>query len=57
MVNPVPDNHPRAGASLAEDGAAGAFDFCVAVSGARERMRFDAPDEMQRRVRELFGRG
>ena len=33
MVNPVPDNHPRAGASLAEDGAAGAIDFCVAVSG------------------------
>ena len=57
MVNPVPDNHPRAGASLAEDGAAGAIDFCVAVSGARERIRFDAPDEMQRRVRELFGRG
>ena len=57
MLNPVPDNHPRAGASLAEDGAGSAFDFCVAVSGARERMRFDAPDEMQRRVRELFGQG
>ena len=57
MVNPVPDNHPRAGASSTEDGAACAIDFDIAVSGARERIRFDAPDEMQHRVRELFGQG
>ncbi len=45
MVKPIPDNYPRVNAALAVDGAAEAIDFYVAVFGARERMRFPAPDD------------
>lgn len=43
MVNPIPDNYPRASAALAVDGAADAIEFYCAVFGARERMRIPAP--------------
>ena len=44
MVNPIPDNYPRASAALAVDGAADAIEFYGAVFGARERMRIRAPE-------------
>ena len=44
MVQAIPDNYPRVSAAPAVDGAAEAIDFYAAVFGARERMRFPAPD-------------
>ena len=44
MVNPIPDNYPRASAALAVDGAADAIEFYCAVFGASERMRIPAPE-------------
>jgi len=44
MVQPIPDNYPRASAALAVDGAADAIEFYRAVFGATERMRIPAPD-------------
>ncbi len=44
MVQPIPDNYPRVNVALAVDGAADAIDFYATVFGARERMRFPAPD-------------
>jgi len=44
MVQPIPDNYPRASAALAVDGAADAIEFYRAVFGATERMRIPAPE-------------
>lgn len=44
MVQPIPENYPRASAALAVDGAADAIDFYRAVFGATERMRIPAPE-------------
>jgi len=44
MVQPIPDNYPRASAALAVDGAADAIESYRAVFGATERMRIPAPE-------------
>ncbi|MFF9064317.1 VOC family protein [Streptomyces sp. NPDC014891] len=43
-VRPIPEGYPRVTPYLCVDGAAAAIDFYVAVLGAEERMRMQAPD-------------
>jgi PhnB protein len=43
-VKPVPEGYPTVSPGLSIDGAAAAIDFYVKVLGAKERMRFTAPD-------------